>query len=189
MKQNILDETNPNHGKIPLPPVLGAQMDLILIHHIQTKLRRELLDKLQKMMSKNKQSTWLVTYLVIFILLHNTALITAHDAGYAKKHGMKRRFAREEKVKEYHLGANILLAHFHYCNKGIYPFSEDCKDQDLRTLAGLDEEKIKFVHHTSNLARRYALQWEEIRNKAVYEHDYFFVSQLFETNWQPRTTI
>lgn len=89
MKANILDATNPNHGRIPLPPVLGAQMDLILIHHIQTRLRRELLDKLQKMMSKNKQSTWLVTYLVIFILLHNTALITAHDAGYAKKHGMK----------------------------------------------------------------------------------------------------
>ncbi|KAF4988264.1 hypothetical protein FGRMN_9868 [Fusarium graminum] len=127
MNENILDETNPNHGKIPLPPVLGAQMDLVLIHHIQTKLRRELLDKLQKMMSKNKQSTWLVTYLVIFILLHNTALITSHDAGYAKKHGMK----------------------------GIFPFSEDCKDQDLRTLAGLDEEKIKFVHTTSTLAKRY----------------------------------
>lgn len=45
-------------------------------------------------------------------------------------------------------GANILLAHFHYCNKGIYPFSEGCKDQELRTLAGLDEEKIHFVHHT-----------------------------------------
>ncbi|KAM0440132.1 hypothetical protein ACHAQK_005929 [Fusarium lateritium] len=189
MEENILDETNPNHGKIPLPPVLGAQMDLVLIHHIQTKLRRELLDKLQKMMSKNKQSTWLVTYLVIFILLHNTALITAHDAGYAKKHGMKRRFAREEKVKEYHLGANILLAHFHYCNKGIYPFSEECKDQDLRTLAGLDEEKIKFVHATSSLAKRYASQWEELRRAAAYENDYFFVSQLFENNWQPRTTI
>jgi hypothetical protein len=89
---------------------------------------------------------------------------------------LQRRFAREEKVKEYHLGeltyylapalkclltqkyekgANILLAHFHYCNKGIYPFSEECKDQDLRTLAGLDEEKIKFVHATSSLAKRY----------------------------------
>ncbi|EKJ75419.1 hypothetical protein FPSE_04438 [Fusarium pseudograminearum CS3096] len=189
MKANILDETNPNHGRIPLPPVLGAQMDLILIHHIQTRLRRELLDKLQKMMSKNKQSTWLVTYLVIFILLHNTALITAHDAGYAKKHGMKRRFAREEKVKEYHLGANILLAHFHYCNKGIYPFSEGCKDQDLRTLAGLDEEKIKFVRDTSTMARKYETPWGKLREAAVYEHDYFFVSQLFETNWQPRTMI
>lgn len=89
MPQNILDETNPNHGSIPLPPVLGAQLDLILIHHIQTKLRRELLDRLQKMIAKNKQNTWLVTYLVIFILLHNTALITAHDASYARKHGMK----------------------------------------------------------------------------------------------------
>jgi hypothetical protein len=98
MKRNILDETNPNHGNIPLPPVLGAQMDLILIHHIQTRLRRELLDKLQKMMSKNKQSTWLVTYLVIFILLHNTALITAHDAGYAKKHGMKVRYSSKTQV-------------------------------------------------------------------------------------------
>ncbi|KAM0564300.1 hypothetical protein ACHAPJ_000510 [Fusarium lateritium] len=189
MKQNILDETNPNHGMIPLPPVLGAQMDLVLIHHIQTRLRRELLDQLQKMMSKNKQSTWLVTYLVIFILLHNTALITAHDAGYAKKHGMKRRFAREEKVKEYHLGANILLAHFHYCNKGIYPFSEECKDQDLRTLAGLDEDKIEFVHTTGTYAKRYGPQWEGLRKAAAYENDYFFVSQLFETNWQPRTTI
>ncbi|RSL66788.1 hypothetical protein CEP54_003581 [Fusarium duplospermum] len=189
MRRDILDETSPNHGMIPLPPVLGAQLDLILIHHIQTRLRRELLDKLQKMMSKNKQSTWLVTYLVVFILLHNTALITAHDAGYAKKHGMKRRFAREEKVKEYHLGANILLAHFHYCNKGIYPFSEDCKDQDLRTLAGLDEEKIKFVHTTTSYARRNRPEWEEIRQAGAYEHDYFFVSQLFEANWQPRTTI
>ncbi|KAF5006612.1 hypothetical protein FDECE_7007 [Fusarium decemcellulare] len=174
MHPNILDETSPNHGMIPLPPVLGAQLDLILIHHIQTRLRRELLDKLQKMMSKNKQSTWLVTYLVIFILLHNTALITAHDAGYAKKHGMKRRFAREEKVKEYHLGANILLAHFHYCNKGIYPFSEECKDQDLRTLAGLDEEKIKFVHGTSTYAKRHQPEWEDLQKAAAYEHDYFF---------------
>jgi hypothetical protein len=50
------------------------------------------------MMSKNKQSTWLVTYLVIFILLHNTALITAHDAGYAKKHGMKVRYSSKTQV-------------------------------------------------------------------------------------------
>jgi hypothetical protein len=72
-----------------MPPVLGAQLDLILIQHIQTRLRRELLDKLQKTILKNKHSTWFVTYLVTFILLHNSALITAHDANYARKHGMK----------------------------------------------------------------------------------------------------
>jgi hypothetical protein len=89
MPSDILDETSPNHGKIPVPPVLGAQTDLILIHHVQTKLRRELLDKLQKMTLKNKQDTWLLTYLVTFMLLHNAAMIMAHDARYARKHGMK----------------------------------------------------------------------------------------------------
>lgn len=89
MPDGVLDATNPNHGMIPLPPVLGAQLDLVLIHHIQTRQRRELLERLQKMILGNKKESWLVTYLVTFILLHNTALITAHDAGYARKHGIK----------------------------------------------------------------------------------------------------
>ncbi|KAK2590507.1 hypothetical protein QQS21_011810 [Conoideocrella luteorostrata] len=104
MPNDILDATSPNQGKIPVPPVLGAQLDLVLIHHIQTKLRRELLDKLQREILKNKQSSWLITYLVTFMLLHNASLITAHDAAYARKHGINRRFAREDKVKEYQLG-------------------------------------------------------------------------------------
>jgi hypothetical protein len=89
MSHDILDKTSPNHGTIPLPPVMGAQLDLILIHHIQAKLRREMLEKLQRMTQSNKQKTWLTTYLVTFILLHNMALITEHDAGYARKHGIK----------------------------------------------------------------------------------------------------
>ena len=40
------------------------------------------------MTQEKKQKTWLTTYLVTFILLHNIALITKHDADYAKKHGM-----------------------------------------------------------------------------------------------------
>lgn len=89
MSNDLLDETCPDAGRIPLPPVLGAQLDLILIHHIQNQLRRQVLDRLERMVSKRKHNTWMVTYLVIFVLLHNTALITAHDAKYARKHGMK----------------------------------------------------------------------------------------------------
>ncbi|POR31222.1 Uncharacterized protein TPAR_08564 [Tolypocladium paradoxum] len=189
MPGDILDETSPNAGKIPMPPVLGAQLDLVLIHHIQTKLRREMLEILQKMVLKNKQGTWFVTYLVTFILLHNTALITAHDAGYARKHGMKRRYAREDKVREYHLGANILLAHFHYCNKGMYPFSDECKDKDLRTLAELNDDEIQYVHATRNFAKRHRREWEQVRERGAYEQDFFFVSQLFDENWKPQSTI
>lgn len=52
------------------------------------------------------------------------------------------------------LGANILLAHFHYCNKGMYPFSDECKDKELQTLADLSEDELRFVHATREHVRR-----------------------------------
>ena len=45
-------------------------------------------------------------------------------------------------------GAITLLAYFHYCNKGIFPFSDECKDQELKNLAELDDEAVQFVHST-----------------------------------------
>jgi hypothetical protein len=90
MPSNIIDDKdNPLHGKVPLPPVMGAQIDSVIIHQIQPRLRRKALEQLQKMTQEKKQKTWLTTYLVTFILLHNIALITKHDADYARKHGMK----------------------------------------------------------------------------------------------------
>ncbi len=94
MARDIIDDRdNDLHGKIPLPPVMGAQLDSVLIHQIQPRLRRKALEELQKMTQEKKQKTWLTTYLVTFILLHNIALITKHDADYAKKHGMPVSFA------------------------------------------------------------------------------------------------
>lgn len=90
MPKNIInDRGNPLHGKIPLPPVMGAQIDSVIIHQIQPQLRRKALEELQKMTQEKKQQTWLTTYLVSFIVLHNIALITKHDADYARKHGKK----------------------------------------------------------------------------------------------------
>ncbi|KAK5663658.1 hypothetical protein OQA88_4089 [Cercophora sp. LCS_1] len=203
----IKDENNPLHGKIPLPPVMGAQIDSVLIHQIQPHLRRKTLEELQKMTQDKKQKTWLTTYLVTFILLHNIALITKHDAEYAKKHGIKvspfslfpqsqkagpglplgpMRFAREDNVKEYNLGANTLLAYFHYCNKGIYPFSAECKDQDLQSLADLDNDAMSFVKYTRRFVSENYRQWQDLWQGEEYENEYYYVSQLFEPNWQPR---
>ncbi|KAK4240835.1 hypothetical protein C8A03DRAFT_12829, partial [Achaetomium macrosporum] len=183
----IKDQDNPLHGKIPLPPVMGAQIDSVIIHQIQPRLRRKALEELQKMTQEKKQKTWLTTYLVTFILLHNIALITKHDADYAKKHGLNRRFAREAHVKEYNMGANTLLAYFHYCNKAIYPFSAECKDQDLQTLAELDDEAISFVRYTRRVVAQNKNEWQGLWLREDYENEFYYVSQLFEHNWQPRT--
>jgi hypothetical protein len=89
MTKNILDETSPLHGSIPIPPVMGAQIELILIQKIQVPLRVKVLDLLQKVILANKSEAWFTIYLCIFILLHNCAMITKHDAGYARKHGIQ----------------------------------------------------------------------------------------------------
>jgi hypothetical protein len=87
MTRDLMDETSPLHGEIPVPPVMGAQIELILIQGIQIPLRKTVLDKLQKLVAANKPNTWFTLYLCIFILLHNCSMITKYDAGYAKKHG------------------------------------------------------------------------------------------------------
>jgi hypothetical protein len=68
---------------------MGAQIELILIQKVQFPLRLQVLDLLQKLVLANKASSWFTAYLCIFILLHNCAMITKHDAGYARKHGIQ----------------------------------------------------------------------------------------------------
>ncbi|KAI1329626.1 hypothetical protein F5Y16DRAFT_91178 [Xylariaceae sp. FL0255] len=189
MRHDIMDETSSLQGKIPLPPVMGAQIELVLIHQIQSTLRREILEHLQSMTQANKQQTWFVTYLITFILLHNVALLCHHDAGYAKKHGMKTRFAREGMVREYQTGANILLAYFHYCNKGIFPFSMKCKDQDLRNLAGLDDPRTNFIRTTRLMIEKHRPSWVQMRQANDYGNDLYYISQLYQENWEPQATI
>ncbi|KAI0120288.1 hypothetical protein F4776DRAFT_655877 [Hypoxylon sp. NC0597] len=189
MSPDIMDETSPLRGYIPLPPVMGAQIELVLIHQIQSSLRREMLENLQAMTQANKHNTWFTTYLITFILLHNVALLCQHDAGYARKHGIKSRFARQEMVREYQHGANILLAYFHYCNKGVYPFSAECKEQALSSLADLDESKLKLIQFTRANVEKYKKHWAKIRQTDDYENDFYYVSQLYEENWTPQSTI
>ncbi|KAK0392849.1 hypothetical protein NLU13_2343 [Sarocladium strictum] len=183
MSRNILD-TSPNPGRIPLPPVLGAQLDSVLIHEFQESIRHKLLRQLDKAFRKYKHPNWLVMYLVSFILLHNAALITAHDAKYAQKHGMQRRFAREGSVADYHKGATIILAHFHNCTRN-HPFSDRCNDSDLKNLARMTEDQIRFVRDTRMYIKLHEREWERIREEGLYEHDFYFVSQLYQEPWKP----
>lgn len=93
MPNDILGPNMSEQGGVPLPPVMGAQIDAILLNNSLPRLRRETLEMLQAMTSKKQQRTWLTTYLVTFILLHNVALITKHDWAYARKHGMEVRIS------------------------------------------------------------------------------------------------
>ncbi|KAI1083307.1 hypothetical protein F5B20DRAFT_455693 [Whalleya microplaca] len=92
-------------------------------------------------------------------------------------------------VREYQMGANILLAYFHYCNKGIYPFSAECKEQELTTLAELDEARNRFIQFTRSNVEKQKKHWEKVRQSNDYENDFYYISQLYEENWMPQSTI
>lgn len=185
MPDDIMGTGEGRRNMVPLPPVMGAQLDSVLIHNIQTKLRHVALERLQKLTIENRPKGWLVNYVATFILLHNIALVIKHDAGYARKHGMKKRFAREDRVRQYHQGAVTLLAYFHYCHKGIFPFSTDCKEADLTNLAELDEKGRNFVYETRRMVAEHEERWKKLRESKDYENDHFYISQLFEHNWAP----
>ena len=51
-------------------------------------------------------------------------------------------------VDEYHAGATALLAHFHFCNKGSYPFSEAGDKSEILIAAGLTATQTLFIQNT-----------------------------------------
>ncbi|OBT85528.1 hypothetical protein VE02_05374 [Pseudogymnoascus sp. 03VT05] len=190
MPPDIFDATHPTPGRIPIPPVMGNQIELILSRDIQDPLRNDILDALQKLIYSNKPGCWFTIYLCTFILLHNCSMITKHDSTYARKHGLQARFARPAMVAEYHAGAMALLAHFHLCNKGSYPFSAAAGERaDILTNAGLTEKQSKFIESTRKFVNGNAVRFEEFRWAEAFDNDYYFISQLYEQDWKPRIKI
>ncbi|KAL5345859.1 hypothetical protein ACLOAV_008885 [Pseudogymnoascus australis] len=190
MPTDIFDATHPTPGRIPIPPVMGNQIELILSRDIQDPLRNDILEALQKLIYSNKPGCWFTIYLCTFILLHNCSMITKHDSAYARKHGLQVRFARPAMVAEYHAGATALLAHFHLCNKGSYPFSAAAGERaDILTNAGLTDSQKKFIEMTRKFVQSRADRFEGFRWIEAFDDDYYFISQLYEQNWKPRMKI
>ncbi|KAK4086438.1 hypothetical protein Purlil1_9284 [Purpureocillium lilacinum] len=151
-----------------VPPFLGAQLKLTLLHHIQETIAPNLVAKLQSMTSRNSKHTWLALYLTTFMLLHNTTLLMAHALAECRSIG-GRGFV--PMVREHFHEANILLAHFHYCNRGLSPLSGDAKDCLLRVEMGLDEAKVQFIRYTRQFAKARESRWKKLESEEKYEDD------------------
>lgn len=67
-----------------------------------------------------------------------------------KANYQKSRHARPDMVKELHLGANVLLAHFHYGCKGYHPFDLDWNPELSTSMASLDDEQIRIIRQTAH---------------------------------------
>ncbi|QUC23492.1 uncharacterized protein UV8b_07733 [Ustilaginoidea virens] len=167
-----------------LPPNIVMQLDYVLTGQIQMELREKVLSGLDNMVYKRKQRNWLTIYLATFILLHNLALIKA-DNGTCTAKCRTERCKHELAAEEYHKSANNLLAHFHFCNNGVQPFSEACPSYRLADLLDGNDDTVKFIQNCRSHVRLHRQHWDAIRRNCQYDDEYFFISQLFDDRWAP----
>lgn len=89
MKRRDYGPRSTSTNKILLPPVFSAQMEVIFVAMVLQPTKKEVLDRLKKLMSENKRSSWFAIYLCIFLLLHSCALLTARDRERARNQGVQ----------------------------------------------------------------------------------------------------
>lgn len=84
---------NPNcpyHDRIPVPPIVDLQIDLVVINELLQPELKKILKILKTMLeSSDPWSNWFEIYLAYFILLHNVELTMAHDAWFVKRNNLK----------------------------------------------------------------------------------------------------
>ncbi len=89
MKPGEYGADDANSGIILTPPVLSAQVEVIITATLLIPAKNDVLSRLRELVQKNERRSWLAIYLAMFILLHNCALLTEGDNKKARKQGFK----------------------------------------------------------------------------------------------------
>lgn len=89
MAPETVDRSYPLFGKVPLPPVMIQQLDMILTLGLLQPLRKKVLEDFQKIVLANKPRSWLTIYLCTFMFLHSCAALSAENYANARKHGLR----------------------------------------------------------------------------------------------------
>jgi hypothetical protein len=89
MAPQTFDPAAPNFNKVLIPPVMSAQIELIMTAEVLQPLKKEVLARLQELIGANRTRTWFTIYLCLFVLLHSCSLLTSFENKRAKRHGLQ----------------------------------------------------------------------------------------------------
>ncbi|KAK0615151.1 hypothetical protein B0T17DRAFT_498062 [Bombardia bombarda] len=180
------------HGKVSMPLIMTAQFECINYTAFLRPWSKAILKQLNELVLAKKREYWLTIYFTMFVLLHSCAMITRRDAEFARQFDMKNQYANPESIRAHHSGVQTMLAHFHYINKGVIPFSlphTEAGKQELAKAANLTDEQVKFVWKTSDMTNepRRAAYMKYIRERDEVGDDLYWVSMLYDKDWKPRS--
>ncbi|PVH77121.1 hypothetical protein DL98DRAFT_591519 [Cadophora sp. DSE1049] len=187
MAPQTIDSERHDYGHFPVPPVISAQLSLLttaaLINPLHKDIRRDLTWLFES--KQRRKESWFTIYLTTFLLLHNYALITKYYEKKARNLRLHTKYAAMAVLESLHGGANILLAHFHYCTPGSLPFAKGWHSEVDVANCGVEEDQIEFLKQTSAELKAKASAMDEIKGGFHFENDYYFLAQLFDLAWQP----
>lgn len=161
MQPQDFDPLAKNFGMILTPPIIAAQLTVIITVSLLLPMKHAVLQGLQRLLEANKARYWFTIYLTMFILLHSCAMFTAFEQKQSLKHGLTARYENPSQVEELHNSAKIMLAYFHYCSKGDSAFHSDWRASKNALLADLNKEQVDFLQG--------AAEQVEMRRKFVPE--------------------
>ncbi|KAK3897057.1 hypothetical protein C8A05DRAFT_39394 [Staphylotrichum tortipilum] len=179
MEPETKDESYPLFGKVPLPPVMIQQLDMILTLGILEPLRKQVLEEFQKLALANNPRNWMTIYLVTFMSLHSCAKITAEQYDNGRKHGLLRRYAIPNCISDRHHSANVFLLHFHYRTESCNPFKQDWKMRHMTPFSYMSVDDIQFLERTKVLLKDSEVVIQTNAEFHLCEHELYFIAQMF----------
>ncbi|KAK3388504.1 hypothetical protein B0T20DRAFT_457152 [Sordaria brevicollis] len=187
----IMDPESKYFGKVPMPKIMTAQFECIEYTNFLRPWSKAVLRELNELVLAKKREYWFTIYLAMFVLLHSCSMVTRRDRETAGKWGMRTKYANPTAIAAHHAGAQTMLAHFHFINKGVLPFhiplDEEKGRQELAKAAALTEEQLDFVRRTGEMIRdpgRVA-RMKHVRDNFDVGDDFYWISMLYDREWKP----
>ncbi|KAK3991427.1 hypothetical protein QBC44DRAFT_236889 [Cladorrhinum sp. PSN332] len=185
------DPYSPHYSAVPMPLFMTAQFECINYTTFLRPWSKAVLKQLNDLVLAKKREYWFTIYLSMFVLLHSCAMMTRRDEESARQWNMKTRYANPESIRAHHSGSQTMLAHFHFINKGVLPFSlphTDAGRKELAKAADLTDEQVEFVKRTSDLVRDpvRAMVMKRQRDNNEVGSDLYWVSMLYDADWKPQ---
>ena len=82
----VIDPTSPYHGRIPIPPMLDAQLDDILMQKMK-RLQKTALSNLKSLIISHSKQHWFMIFLTIIVLVSNLEFLYQNQNDQIKRYG------------------------------------------------------------------------------------------------------
>ncbi|KAI0100470.1 hypothetical protein F4776DRAFT_658291 [Hypoxylon sp. NC0597] len=183
------DPECPYYGKVCAPRMIPAQFDSLGYDQLLMPVRKLVLEGLWRMMASKNPRHFYTVYLTVFMLLHEVSVSSADRLRHARDNQYRaHRYTLPWFVERLQEGANVILGHWHYYKRDINTLMDEIEAEDKKKAvwAELNPDEIQLLAETRKIYK----EREDLRSAStLWEHDLWFVSQMFEESWNPKETF